>query len=85
MCGIVAIFARNSAIPAGALERATRGLHHRGPEGGRHWVVADRRVGLGHPRLSIIDLATRKQLIANEDVGTSVYSWPPNARELWHK
>jgi len=67
MCGIVAIFSQDGPIQAEALERATKSLHHRGPDGQRYWIAEDRRVGLGHARLSIIDLATGDQPIANED------------------
>ena len=42
-------------------------LNHRGPDGQRHWVAPHRRVGLGHTRLSIIDLVTGDQPIANEN------------------
>jgi asparagine synthase (glutamine-hydrolysing) len=67
MCGIVAIFSQDGPIPAEVLERATKSLRHRGPDGQRHWISADRSVGLGHARLSIIDLSTGEQPIANED------------------
>jgi len=67
MCGIVALFSRRDSIPVPALHRATRTLYHRGPDGQRHWISQDRRVGLGHARLSIIDLLTGDQPIANED------------------
>ena len=67
MCGIVAIFSKNGPISAEALEKATQRLYHRGPDGQRHWIAADGRVGLGHARLSIIDLTTGDQPIANED------------------
>jgi asparagine synthase (glutamine-hydrolysing) len=67
MCGIVAMYSAREPIPAGALERATRRLAHRGPDGQRTWLADDRRVGLGHARLSIIDLATGDQPIAGED------------------
>lgn len=67
MCGIVAIFSSNAPIPQELLERGTQALYHRGPDGQRHWLSADRRVGLGHARLSIIDLTTGDQPIANED------------------
>jgi asparagine synthase (glutamine-hydrolysing) len=41
---------------------------HRGPDGGGLWISGDRRVGLGHRRLSIIDLtAVADQPMANED------------------
>jgi len=41
---------------------------HRGPNGGANWIKADGRVGLGHRRLSIIDLTTAAdQPMSNED------------------
>src|SRR5213080_3484046 len=67
MCGIVAIFSPHTPIAAGVLETATKSLRHRGPNGQRYWIAPDARVGLGHARLSIIDLATGDQPIANED------------------
>jgi asparagine synthase (glutamine-hydrolysing) len=67
MCGIVAIFSRSAPISAEAVERATKSLYHRGPDGQRHWISPDCRVALGHARLSIIDLTTGDQPIANED------------------
>src|SRR5438094_2383788 len=67
MCGIVAIFSQHTAITAETLGKATTTLHHRGPDGQRYWIAPDCRVGLGHARLSIIDLTTGDQPIANED------------------
>lgn len=67
MCGIVAIFSRQKPIASEVLEKATKSLHHRGPDGQRYWISDDRRVGLGHARLSIIDLTTGDQPIANEN------------------
>ncbi len=67
MCGIVAIFGRQKPVSREALELATRSLHHRGPDGRRCWISPDGRVGLGHARLSIIDLAGGQQPIASED------------------
>jgi asparagine synthase (glutamine-hydrolysing) len=67
MCGIVAMFSQHGSISAGLLQKATRSLRHRGPDGQRYWIAPDCRVGLGHARLSIIDLATGDQPIANED------------------
>jgi asparagine synthase (glutamine-hydrolysing) len=61
------MYSAREPIRADALERATRRLAHRGPDGQRTWLSADRRVGLGHARLSIIDLATGAQPIAGED------------------
>src|SRR5262249_48351317 len=67
MCGIVALHSAREPIRVDALERATRRLTHRGPDGQQTWLADDRRVGLGHARLSIIDLATGDQPIASED------------------
>jgi asparagine synthase (glutamine-hydrolysing) len=67
MCGIVAVFSPRTSIAAGVVEKATKSLHHRGPDGQRHWIAADRSIALGHARLSIIDLTTGDQPIANED------------------
>jgi asparagine synthase (glutamine-hydrolysing) len=67
MCGIVAMYSPSEPISAISLEKATLRLTHRGPDGQRWWVSDNRRVGLGHARLSIIDLATGDQPIASED------------------
>jgi asparagine synthase (glutamine-hydrolysing) len=88
MCGIVAIFSRRSPISAVTLQRATKSLHHRGPDGQRHWIAPDYRVALGHARLSIIDLATGDQPISSEDqririvVNGEFYDYEPIQREL---
>jgi asparagine synthase (glutamine-hydrolysing) len=88
MCGIVAIFSPEEPISDATLQRATASLHHRGPDGQRHWISADRRVGLGHARLSIIDLATGDQPIASEDGETRIvvngefYGYEAIQREL---
>ena len=67
MCGIVAMFSDRAPIAEEPLLRATRRLFHRGPDAQRCWIAPHRRVGLGHARLSIIDLTTGDQPIANED------------------
>ena len=72
MCGIVGVFSRREPVHAAVLERATQSLYHRGPDGQRHWVSTDKRVGLGHARLSIIDLTTGDQPIASEDGRTRI-------------
>jgi asparagine synthase (glutamine-hydrolysing) len=72
MCGIVAVFSRRDPISSATMERATSSLYHRGPDGQRHWISADRKVALGHSRLSIIDLSTGDQPIASEDERTRI-------------
>jgi len=61
------MFSRRGPVSAATLQKATQSLHHRGPDGQRQWISPDRSVGLGHARLSIIDLTTGDQPIASED------------------
>ncbi len=67
MCGIVAMLSQGGSIPDGSIEQALRTLHHRGPDGQGIWRSSQGQVELGHTRLSIIDLRTGDQPIANED------------------
>ena len=67
MCGIAALFSRGKPLSTQSLVQATQALHHRGPDSRGTWVSPDHRVGLGHARLSIIDLTTGDQPIANEN------------------
>ena len=67
MCGIVAIIDLRARRPIDrdTLVRMNESQHHRGPdEEGLHLAPG---VGLGHRRLSIIDLATGQQPLYNED------------------
>ena len=68
MCGITGAWAPEGAsIDPSALERATEALRHRGPDGVGLWVSPDRRVGLGHRRLSVIAPTNGAQPLSNED------------------
>jgi asparagine synthase (glutamine-hydrolysing) len=67
MCGIVAILSDKDRIEPEALRRATHSLIHRGPDDQHQWIAPHGRVGLGHTRLTIIDLVTGAQPMANED------------------
>ena len=67
MCGIVGIYDSRGGreIDRGLLVRMNESQYHRGPdESGLH---IERGVGLGHRRLSIIDLSTGQQPLYNED------------------
>ena len=60
MCGIAAIFAYDdSALPVNEKEllRIREAMVKRGPDGSGLWISDDRRIGLAHRRLAIIDLA----------------------------
>lgn len=62
MCGINGIFAYHpaSSIPKSAELVATRdAMRFRGPDGTGEWWNEEHRLGLGHRRLSIIDLSDR--------------------------
>ena len=58
MCGITGIIARDkSKIGIEHLKKMTDCIAHRGPDGDGHWISENGQVGLGHRRLSIIDLS----------------------------
>ena len=60
MCGFAGIFAySNNAPPVQDAEllRIRDQMLHRGPDGEGLWISPDKRIGLGHRRLSIIDLS----------------------------
>jgi asparagine synthase (glutamine-hydrolysing) len=58
MCGIAGIISVNPLnVNTIALRQMTDALQHRGPDGEGHWISQDNKVGLGHRRLSIIDLS----------------------------
>ncbi|MBI4465239.1 MAG: asparagine synthase (glutamine-hydrolyzing), partial [Acidobacteria bacterium] len=67
MCGICGIVNFDPSLPVDKklLERMTGVLAHRGPDDQGFFVEAN--VGLGHRRLSIIDLGGGRQPIFNED------------------
>ena len=67
MCGICGIVNFNGTEPVAhdLLERMTSAQAHRGPDD--HGYFVENNVGLGHRRLSIIDLSGGKQPIFNED------------------
>ena len=56
MCGIAGILHFNGeSVSPIVLERMTEAISHRGPDGEGQWI--DGNIGLGHRRLSIIDLS----------------------------
>src|SRR6266704_958950 len=71
MCGIVGVLSfANSAFRVSEpyLVRMRDVMAHRGPDGAGIFISPDRRVGLGHRRLSIIDLSENAaQPMVNED------------------
>jgi asparagine synthase (glutamine-hydrolysing) len=71
MCGIVGALAFKPSLFTVSelyIARMRDTLTHRGPDGARTWVSKDGRVGLGHRRLSIVDLSqAAAQPMCNED------------------
>jgi len=88
MCGIVGIFDSRGEreIDADLLARMNQSQFHRGPDEGGQYLEAG--VGLGHRRLSIIDLSTGQQPLFNEDGSVvvvfngEIYNFQELAREL---
>lgn len=58
MCGIAGVISADPRIISKAgLKKMTDEIAYRGPDGGEQWVSENGKVGLGHRRLSIIDLS----------------------------
>src|SRR3954462_1603814 len=72
MCGIVGVMDLKGRreIPRALIARMNETQHHRGPDAGA--LHLEPGVGLGHRRLSIIDLATGQQPLFNEDGSVAV-------------
>lgn len=88
MCGLVGIFdtKEQRAIDCDLLQAMTYSLAHRGPDG--HGYFTAEGIGLGHRRLSIIDIEGGQQPMYNEDGSVCVvyngeiYNFRELAREL---
>src|SRR6266478_6874164 len=88
MCGITGIFEFDSgqAISRELIHRMNETLRHRGPDD--EGIFVGPGIGLGHRRLSIIDVAGGHQPISNEDgtvwvlLNGEIYNYPELRREL---
>src|SRR4051812_11750642 len=56
MCGIAGLLSRDAVTPQ-LVRRLTRPIAHRGPDDEGVWTDAEAGIGLGHRRLSIVDLS----------------------------
>ena len=73
MCGITGIYSPGATISPAVLSAMTDTLRHRGPDHSGTYVNPSRTVGLGHTRLSIIDLSEKgNQPMANDNNGVQV-------------
>ena len=88
MCGIAGRFNYEAGriVDHALLKAMTDAVAHRGPDAGGYFL--DGSIGLGHRRLSIIDLATGDQPLGNEDGSVQVifngeiYNFAEVRREL---
>lgn len=91
MCGLAGFFDKVGAVSDGQLKRATDALVHRGPDSGASRVLGEGtwQVGLGHRRLSIIDLSSNgAQPMTSGDGNTTIvfngelYNYPELRKDL---
>ncbi|PTN12289.1 XrtA/PEP-CTERM system amidotransferase [Nitrosomonas aestuarii] len=88
MCGIVGLFDTrgNNEIDRQQLERMNQAQLHRGPDEGE--VYIEPGLGLGHRRLSIMDVASGQQPLFNEDGSVvvvfngEIYNYQTLAKQL---
>jgi asparagine synthase (glutamine-hydrolysing) len=88
MCAITGIFAGDGSAPVSAdlLRRMNDAQAHRGPD--QHGIHHETGLGLGHRRLSIIDLSGGRQPLYNEDESVvvvyngEIYNYQPLIDEL---
>ncbi len=57
MCGITGIYSPSGGVDGQAVQSMTDSLSHRGPDDSGVWIDASSCIGLGHTRLSILDLS----------------------------
>ena len=69
MCGIVTISLRNEHVNPLELKKSLDKLNHRGPDEKNYWISKNKKVGLGHARLSIVGLNNGRQPICSEKHG----------------
>ena len=92
MCGIAGYYNKDGQkVVRACLESMTRTMTHRGPDEEGYFINETGCLGLGHRRLSIIDLVTGQQPLSNED-GTvwisfngEIYNFQDLIRELEQK
>lgn len=70
MCGIFGYINNQGYCASEAVEIVSQGMQaisHRGPDGSGMWISNDGKVGLGHLRLSIIDIESGSQPMVSQD------------------
>lgn len=69
MCGIAGIYSEYPIDDPGRLLRMRDVMTHRGPDDGGVWWTHDKRLGLAHRRLAIIDLSPSGHQPMQDDTG----------------
>jgi asparagine synthase (glutamine-hydrolysing) len=90
MCGIAGVFEWGrtvGTVSEDLVVRMRETLHHRGPDGEGVFVSPDRRLGFGHRRLAIVDVAGGAQPMFGEDgsclvFNGEIYNYPELRRSL---
>ncbi len=92
MCGVIGIASRIPVVERAWLAAGRDYMHHRGPDDAGEWWSEDGRVGLGHRRLSIIDLSPAGHQPMQDDRGDlcivlngEIYNFIDLRRELLGK
>ncbi len=68
MCGIAGIIDREKRVTESEIRSMTDAIKHRGPDDEGFYFNAEKTVGLGHRRLSFLDLSEKgRQPLSNED------------------
>ena len=72
MCGIAVIFSYGDGPPVSENEllKIRDRMISRGPDGAGLWVSQDRKIGLAHRRLSLVDLSDAGSQPMFDDTGT---------------
>jgi asparagine synthase (glutamine-hydrolysing) len=90
MCGITG-FLSQTEIPSKWLERMTSKISHRGPDAQGFFFDEERKIGLGHRRLSILDLSIAGNQPMTSPCGNytivfngEVYNYPELKNEFLH-
>jgi len=90
MCGIAGVFEYGwgqGSLSVELIDEMRDTLLHRGPDGEGTWISEDRRVGLGHRRLAIVDPGHGAQPMFGERgevlvFNGEIYNYPSLRREL---
>ena len=93
MCGIGGILSKGKQeVPSLALEKMSQALMHRGPDDSGLYVSQNRKLGLVHRRLSIIDLSPAARQPMTDDSGNmriilngEIYNYQQIREELLRK